>query len=130
GAGPCAMPARGARPGAGAAPSSGRANGSREAFGRVITLKPGREGPVRAGHPWIFSGAIAAGLDGAEPGEPVRVVAANGRFLAAGYCNPRTPIAVRILTTDDEPVDAALVHRRLDQALALRGELLGPGLDT
>ena len=97
---------------------------------RVITLKPGREGPVRAGHPWIFSGAIAAGLEGAEPGEAVRVVAANGRFLAAGYCNPRTPIAVRVLTTDDEPVEAALVHRRLDQALALREQLLGPGLDT
>ena len=97
---------------------------------RVITLKPGRDGPVRTGHPWIFSGAIAAGLEGAEPGEAVRVVAANGRFLAAGYCNPRTPIAVRVLTTDDEPVEAALVHRRLDQALALRDQLLGPGLDT
>ena len=97
---------------------------------RVITLKPRREGPVRAGHPWIFSGAIAAGLEGAEPGEPVRVVAASGRFLAAGYCNPRTPIAVRILTNEDEPVDGTLVHRRLDEAFALRRELLGAGLEA
>jgi len=97
---------------------------------RRITLKPGREGPVRAGHPWIFSGAIGAGLEGADAGEPVRVVAANGRFLAGGYCNPRTPIAVRILTSVDEPVDAALVHRRLDEAFALRRELLGRGLDA
>ena len=97
---------------------------------RVVTLKRGRENPVRAGHPWIFSGAIAAGLDGAEPGETVRVVAADGRFVAAGYANPRTTIAVRVLTTDDEPLDAAFVHRRLDEALAVRTELLGAHLDA
>src|SRR5262249_60055185 len=60
------------------------------------------------------------GLDGAEPGEPVRVLAADGGFAAAGYANPRTAIAVRVLTLDDEPVDRALVARRLDEALALR----------
>ena len=97
---------------------------------RVVTLKRGRENPVRAGHPWIFSGAIAAGLDGAEPGETVRVVAADGRFVAAGYANPRTTIAVRVLTTDDEPLDAAFVRRRLDEALAVRTELLGAHLDA
>ena len=87
---------------------------------RRIVLRPGREGPVRAGHPWIFSGAIASGLEGAEPGDPVVVHTAAGRFVAAGYCNPRTSIAVRVLTLEDEPVDAALVGRRLRDALALR----------
>src|SRR5215813_12723037 len=72
-----------------------------------LTLYPGREMPVRAGHPWIFSGAVAVGLDGAEPGEPVRVLAADGGFAAAGYANPRTAIAVRVLSLDDEPVDRA-----------------------
>jgi 23S rRNA (cytosine1962-C5)-methyltransferase len=87
---------------------------------RTVTLKPGREAPVRAGHPWIFSGAIASGLDGAEPGEAVRVTATGGAFVAAGYANPRTAIAVRVLTLDDEPVDAAFILRRIDDALALR----------
>lgn len=96
---------------------------------RRIVLRPGREGPVRGGHPWIFSGAVASGLDGAEPGEPVAVYGAGGRFVAAGYCNPRTPIAVRVLTLDDKPVDAALVHRRLDEALALRAAML-PGVEA
>ncbi len=84
--------------------------------------------PVRAGHPWIFSRAVAVGLDGAEPGEPVRVLAADGGFVAAGYCNPRTAIAVRVLTLEDEPVDGALVARRLDEALALRHATLPEGL--
>src|SRR5262245_6465606 len=93
---------------------------------REVRLKPGREAPVRAGHPWIFSGAIATGLDGAEPGELARVLAASGRFVAGGYVNPRTAIAVRILTLDDEPIDGALVGRRIDEALALRAAVLTP----
>ncbi len=93
---------------------------------RTITLKPGREAPVRAGHPWIFSGAIASGLDGAEPGEPVRVTSEGGRFVAAGYANPRTAIAIRLLTLDDEPIDGALIARRVDEALALRRAVLPP----
>ena len=91
---------------------------------REIVLKPGRDAPVRAGHPWIFSGAIASGLEGAEPGEPVRVLAAGGRFVAAGYVNPRTAIAVRVVTLDDGPVDETLVARRIDEALALRRVVL------
>lgn len=94
----------------------------------VITLKPGRETPVRAGHPWIFSGAIASGLDDAEAGEPVRVVSASGQFVAAGYVNPRTSIAVRVLTLDDEPVTQGLVTRRLREAAALRAATLPPEL--
>ena len=85
---------------------------------------------MRGGHPWIFSGAIAAGLEGAEPGEPVHVHAAGGRFLAGGYVNPRTPIAVRVLTLEGEAIDAALVRRRLDEALALRQATLPAGLDA
>ncbi|HYR95938.1 MAG TPA: class I SAM-dependent rRNA methyltransferase [Candidatus Binatus sp.] len=91
---------------------------------RRIGLKPGREAPVRAGHPWIFSGAIASGMEGAEPGEPVAVHAASGRFVAAGYVNPRTPITIRVLTLEEEAVDRALVRRRLDEALALRRVML------
>jgi 23S rRNA (cytosine1962-C5)-methyltransferase len=93
---------------------------------REIRLKPGREAPVRAGHPWIFSGAIASGLDGVEPGEVARVLAASGRFVAGGYVNPRTAIAVRVLTLDEEPIDGTLVARRVDEALALRAAVLSP----
>jgi 23S rRNA (cytosine1962-C5)-methyltransferase len=85
---------------------------------RRIVLKPGREAPVRGGHPWIFSGAIAAGLDGAEPGRSG--AKRRRRFVAGGYCNPRTPITVRVVTLEEEPVDARLVARRVEDALALR----------
>ena len=90
-----------------------------------IVLKPGRDRPVRAGHPWIFSGAVASGLDAVAPGDPVRARAHDGRVLGVGYANPRTTIAVRLVAHGDEPaLDAALVARRIDEALALRGRLL------
>jgi len=95
---------------------------------RRVTLRPGRDGPVRAGHPWIFSRAIAGGMEGAEPGEPVAVCAAGGQFVAAGYCHPTTTIAVRVLTLEDEPIDGRLVARRVEAAIALRSTHLPAGL--
>ncbi len=95
---------------------------------RRVTLHPGRERPVRAGHPWIFSRAIASGLEGAEPGEPVEVRSSGGAFVAAGYVNPKTTIAVRVLTLEEEEVGARLVRRRIDEALALRRATLPDGL--
>ena len=82
---------------------------------------------MRAGHPWLFSRAVE-GLDGAEPGEFVRVVGTGGRVLGVGYANPRTTIAVRMLALEDVPVDAALVARRVDEAMALRRATLPPEL--
>ena len=91
---------------------------------RDVVLKPGRERPVRNGHPWVFSGAIATGLADVAPGDPVRVRADDGRVLGVGYANPRTTIAVRLVSQDDEPVGDALVARRIDEALALRRAVL------
>ncbi|HXJ32522.1 MAG TPA: class I SAM-dependent rRNA methyltransferase [Candidatus Eisenbacteria bacterium] len=90
-----------------------------------IVLRAGRERPVRAGHPWIFSGAIETGLDDATPGDLVRVRASDGAFLAIGYANPATTIAVRVLSCVDEDVDDAFVARRIAAALELRRVTLG-----
>ncbi len=85
-----------------------------------VELKPGKDGPARAGHPWIFSGAIAR-LSGAEaPGAFARVRSADGALLGVGTYNPRGSIAVRLLSRREEPIDASLVHRRLADARALR----------
>jgi 23S rRNA (cytosine1962-C5)-methyltransferase len=94
---------------------------------RRLVLQPGRDVPVRRGHPWIFSRAVRDGLEGAEPGEPVRIVAASGAFVAMGYANPRTTIAARVCSLEDEPLDGAFIARRLAAALALREQLLPPG---
>lgn len=90
----------------------------------TITLKPGREGPVRAGHPWIFSGAIRAIDDQNSAGGLTRVFTANGELLGIGYHNSRCSIAVRMLSRVETPIDAAFFRRRLQTALTLRRTLL------
>ena len=86
---------------------------------RVI-LKPGRDRAVLSGHPWIFSGAIAATEGDGDPGTVADVCTADGRLLGRGTWNPKTSIAVRMLTRGAETVDRAFVTRRLEVALRLR----------
>ena len=90
----------------------------------VIHLKPGKDRPVLAGHPWIFSGAIAGLENRLEPGSIVAIEDAAGKLIGRGYVNPRCAITVRVLTRNDEPVDAALVARRIEAALTLRHAIL------
>ena len=61
--------------------------------------------------------------DGAnhEPGGLVDVKSATGQFVARGYYNPRTDIAIRILTRDiDEAIDIDFFRRRIRSAVESR----------
>jgi 23S rRNA (cytosine1962-C5)-methyltransferase len=79
---------------------------------------------LRAGHPWVFRKALAHPPKGLPAGTIVDVVE-GGRFVARGYLDPHSPIAVRILTREEgEPVDAAFWRRRVARAVALRRELV------
>ena len=55
-----------------------------------VVLKAGREKPVLAGHPWVFSGAIAR-IDGMPAdGDTIDVTDGRGEFLARGLLNRRS----------------------------------------
>jgi 23S rRNA (cytosine1962-C5)-methyltransferase len=89
-----------------------------------VRLKPGREKPVLNGHPWVFSGAIG-GVEG-EPrdGDLVSVIDSRGNYLATGYLNRRSQIAVRVLAWDQaERIDRDFWTRRLRRAIAGRSRL-------
>jgi 23S rRNA (cytosine1962-C5)-methyltransferase len=88
-----------------------------------VRLKEGKDGPARAGHPWVFSGAIAQVSGDESPGAFARVVAFDGTLLGVGTWNPRGSIAVRMFSRREEPIGEALVRRRLADALAARRSL-------
>ena len=94
----------------------------------TVTLKPSREGPVIAGHPWIFSGAIASLVGEGAAGSLARVIANDGSALGIGYLNPRCSITVRMLSRQFEEIDASFIHRRLEAALALRRAVVPPDI--
>jgi 23S rRNA (cytosine1962-C5)-methyltransferase len=69
-----------------------------------IILKPGREKSVLQKHPWIFSGAIAKIEGTPSPGEIIRLLDFKKKFLAYGYYNRASQIAVRILEWDEAKI--------------------------
>jgi len=88
-----------------------------------ITLKRGKEKPVLAHHPWIFSGAIAR-ADDAHDGDTVDVFDSAERWIARGYYNAHSQIAARVWTWIDEPIDRAFLRARLQRAIAARDALI------
>jgi 23S rRNA (cytosine1962-C5)-methyltransferase len=90
---------------------------------RTIKLKKKEERRVQRGHPWVFSNEIQDLPADALPGELVEVREATGGFIGRGYINPRSLIAVRILTRKQEDLDAAFFARRIGLARELRTSL-------
>ena len=82
---------------------------------------------LRAGHLWIFSNEVdvkRSPLTAFAPGEAAQVCAADGRTIGTAYVNPASLIAARIVSRKaDEPLDAALIKKRLERALQLRETL-------
>ena len=85
----------------------------------TVHLKKGKEESLGRFHPWVFSGAIHH-IDGRpEEGDVVRVVSADGRFLAVGHIQIGS-IAVRVLSFEDIAIDQAFWKQRLSAAYDVR----------
>ena len=86
---------------------------------KTVHLKKGKEESLGRFHPWVFSGAIHH-IDGRpEEGDVVRVISADGRFLAVGHVQIGS-IAVRVLSFEDIVIDQVFWKERLSAAYAVR----------
>lgn len=91
-----------------------------------ITLKKGREAAVLRGHPWVFSGAIAAIKGNPCAGDIVLAKDSAGNPLALGFFNPLTDIAFRVLTKRcEENISQYFWQARLQAAIKLRQKVVG-----
>ncbi len=87
----------------------------------TIQLKPGKEKRVYTLHPWVFKSDIDKELNGCTAGDIVDIISSKGKFLARGYYNPNSQIALRIMTyNEEEAVDRALIFRRIHEAVEYR----------
>jgi 23S rRNA (cytosine1962-C5)-methyltransferase len=91
----------------------------------IITIKQGKEKNLLAGDPWIYLSAIDK-VDGRpqernKPGATALVQSSSRQFLARAAYNAKSQIAARVWTLrEDEPVDHALIKRRVQAAVARR----------
>ena len=87
----------------------------------TASLKPHREESLQSGHLWIFSGALQQPPHWIEPGGLVDVKSSTGQFVARGYYNPRTDIAIRLLTRNiEQAIDEDFLRKRIRSAVDLR----------
>ena len=85
-----------------------------------VRLRRNSEHLLIRGHPWVYSGAVAAAPPVA-PGEIVDLCDFRSRFVARGYYNPHSTIAVRVLTRDrDCPIDRDFLTRAIRRSVLLR----------
>lgn len=84
-------------------------------------LKKGAEKRVKSGHPWVFSNELSSSPKGVPPGELITLFDDNNTFVATGYGNPHSLIAMRVLTNkQSDRIDAEFFYQRLNQARQLR----------
>ena len=87
----------------------------------TASLKPYKEESLAGGHLWIFSGALQQPPHWVEAGGLLDVKSSTGQFVARGYYNPRTDIAIRILTRNsEEEINLDFLCQRIRQAVELR----------
>jgi len=91
----------------------------------IITIKQGKEAGLLSGDPWIYLSAIDK-VEGRpqernKTGATAVVQSSSRRFLARAAYNARSQIAARVWTLrEDEPVDHAMIKRRVQAAVARR----------
>jgi 23S rRNA (cytosine1962-C5)-methyltransferase len=73
----------------------------------------------RGQHAWVFSNEVTETEGNAGPGDTVQVFDRK-RMLGSGIYNPHSLIRVRLYSEQNEELDAALIQRRIETALAYR----------
>jgi 23S rRNA (cytosine1962-C5)-methyltransferase len=95
----------------------------------IITIKQGKEKSLLTGDPWIYVSAIDK-VEGKpqernKPGATAIVQSSSRQFLARAAYNAKSQIAARVWTLrEDEPVDHAMMKRRVQAAVERRAAAL------
>lgn len=90
-----------------------------------VVLKKQRKKRLEQGHPWVYVSEIERVEGDPQPGDVVEVVNHAGVFLAKGYINLNSQLAVRILTYNaKEEIDQSFFTRRVWEAWNFRKRFL------
>lgn len=96
-----------------------------------VVLKKGKEKAVWQRHPWVFSGAMEQVTGSPEDGEVVCVRDSSRDFLAYGYFNSGSRIAVRLLEWNEgASIDKSWYEQKIRAAIQLRKGILDEKTDS
>lgn len=94
-----------------------------------VVLKKGKEKAVLHRHPWVFSGAIEKVKGKPANGDVVKLIDAKGAFMAYGFYNDQSRVALRLLEWDETvEIDEQWFRNKVAVAVESRGEVLIEGV--
>jgi len=93
-----------------------------------VLLKKGKEKAVLHRHPWVFSGAIEKVKGKPANGDIVRLLNAKEEFMAYGFYNDQSRVALRLLEWDENiEVNEQWFRDKVAAAVGSRTSLLADG---
>jgi 23S rRNA (cytosine1962-C5)-methyltransferase len=93
-----------------------------------IRLKKGKDKAVRQLHPWVFSGAIESIKGKPASGEIIRLTDHEDKFMAYGFYNNQSRVAVRLLEwNENTDINESWWRNRIRKAVEARSDLLDSG---
>jgi 23S rRNA (cytosine1962-C5)-methyltransferase len=99
------------------------------AFMIDVILKKGKEKAVLHHHPWVFSGAIENIKGKPANGDIVKLIDAKGAFMAYGFYNDQSRVALRLLEWDEAvEVNEDWFREKVAVAVASRSTILVEGV--
>jgi 23S rRNA (cytosine1962-C5)-methyltransferase len=79
---------------------------------------------IENGHPWIFGNEIAETEETVKPGDIVTVFNSDKKFIGKGFINPRSQIAIRLMTRNEgELIDEEFIRKRIEAAWLYRQKI-------
>jgi len=86
-----------------------------------LHLKADRDRSMKRGHPWILSGAVAKVDGDPQPGDTIRIIAANGTELATASYSPFSALRARVWSFDPNvEITAGFIAETINKAVAQR----------
>jgi 23S rRNA (cytosine1962-C5)-methyltransferase len=96
-----------------------------------VILKKGKEKAVLHRHPWLFSGAIERVKGKPADGDIVRLLNDKGDFMAYGFYNAQSRVALRLVEWDESiEIDEDWFRKRIAMAVSGRGNILNKANNT
>ena len=94
-----------------------------------VILKKGKEKAVLHRHPWVFSGAIEKVIGKPANGDVVKLIDAKGTFMAYGFYNDQSRVALRLLEWDEAiEINEQWFREKVAIAVESRSSLLIEGV--
>lgn len=96
-----------------------------------VVLKKDKEKAVNQRHPWVFSGAIDRVKGKPANGDIVRLINHKGDFMAYGFYNDQSRVALRLLEWDENTeVNDDWFKQKVAIAVNARANILNEDTDT